>query len=74
MKPLGPVQWAGILLAGGSAVLCVYIGLLSIALMDAQSHTIQPIPLQWLLLAGIAGMLGGGTWVQLTWQPQRATI
>jgi hypothetical protein len=40
MKPLGLVQWAGILLAGGSAVLTVY----AIASMNAQSPTALPIP------------------------------
>jgi len=67
MKPLGRMQWAGILLAGGSVVLTV----LSIALMDAQSPTGPPMPLKWLLLAGVAGLLGGGVWVQCTWKAQQ---
>lgn len=67
MKPLGWMQWAGILLAGGSVVLTV----LSIALMDTQSPTGPPMPLKWLLLAGIAGLLGGGVWVQCTWKAQQ---
>jgi hypothetical protein len=66
------MQWACILLACGSAVLTVYIAVLSIALMDAQAPAVQPIPLRWLLPAGIAGIIGGGAWVQLTWQPQQA--
>jgi len=39
MKPVGRMQWAGILLAGGSAVLTGYMAVLSIALMDAPSQT-----------------------------------
>jgi len=66
MKPLGRMQWAGILLAGGSVVLT----LLSLAWLDAQSSIASPTPLKWLLLAGIAGLLGGGAWVQSTWKPQ----
>jgi hypothetical protein len=65
MKPLGRLQWAGILLAGGSGGLT----LLSIALMDGQAAA--PMPLKWLLLAGIAGLLGGGAWVQCTWKAQQ---
>ena len=60
MKPLGRMQWAGILLAGASVVL-------SLALMDAQYPA---APLKWLLLAGVAGLLGAGVWVQCTWKPQ----
>ncbi len=67
MKPLGQMQRAGILLAGGSVVLTV----LSIALMDAQSPTAPSMRLKWLLLAGIAGLLGGGAWVQCTWKSQQ---
>jgi hypothetical protein len=67
MKPLGRMQWAGILLAGGSVVLTV----LSIALIDAQSPTAPPMPLKWLLLAGIVGLLGGAVWVQCTWKAQQ---
>jgi len=62
MKPLGRMQWAGILLAGGSVVLT----LLSLAWLDAQSSIASPTPLKWLLLAGIAGLLGVGrdsTWI-----------
>jgi hypothetical protein len=66
MKPLGLVQWAGILLAGGSAVLTVY----AIVSMNAQSPTALPIPLEWLLLSGLAGLLGGGVWVQFSWKTQ----
>ena len=69
MKPLGPMQWAGILLAGCSVVLTM----LSIALMDAQSPTAPAMPLKWLLLAGIAGLLGGGVWVQCTWKAQQGS-
>lgn len=65
MKPLGRMQWAGILLAAGSMTLMV----LSIALMDAQSPSTPP--LKWLLLAGISGLLGGGVWVQCTWKAQQ---
>ncbi|MFL5284522.1 MAG: hypothetical protein ACJ8AW_26910 [Rhodopila sp.] len=65
MEPLGRMQWAGILLAGASMVLTV----LPIALMDAQSPTMPPMP-QWLFLAGITGLLGGGIWVQCTWKAQ----
>jgi hypothetical protein len=65
MKPLGRMQWAGILLAGGSVVLTV----LSIALMDAQSPATPLMP-QWLLLTGMAGLLGSGVWVQCTWKAQ----
>jgi hypothetical protein len=65
MKPLGRMQWAGILLAGGSVVLTV----LSIALIDAQSPATPLMP-QWLLLAGMAGLLGSGVWVQCTWKAQ----
>ncbi|MBS0641358.1 MAG: hypothetical protein JSS43_15900 [Proteobacteria bacterium] len=65
MKPLGRMPWAGILLAGASLVLTV----LPIALMDAQTPTILPIP-KWLFLVGITGLLGGGIWVQWTWKAQ----
>jgi hypothetical protein len=65
MKPLGRMQWAGILLAGASVVLSV----LSLSLMeDAQSPT---APLKWWLLAGIVGLLGSSVWVQCTWEAQR---
>ena len=70
MKPLGRMRWAGILLAAGSVVLTV----LSVALMDAQSPTAAPMPLKWLLLAGIAGLLGGCVWVQCTWKPRQGRI
>lgn len=66
MKSLGRMQWAGILLAGGSVVLTM----LSIALIDGQSLAAAPMPLKWLLLTGIAGLLGAGVWVQCTWEVQ----
>jgi len=68
MKPVGRMQWAGILLAGGSAVLTGYMAVLSIALMDAPSQTTPLMPLKWLLLAGVVGLLGSGLWVQCTWK------
>lgn len=71
MKPFGRMQWAGILLAGSSAVLTGYIVAFLIAVMDAQSPTSPPMLLKWLLLVGIAGLLGGGTWVQCTWKAQQ---
>jgi hypothetical protein len=64
MKPLGQMQWAGILLAGGGVALSV----LSIALMDAHSAA---TPLKWFLITGIAGVLGGGLCVQCTWKTKR---
>jgi hypothetical protein len=67
MKPLGRIQWAGILLGGGSVVLTV----LAIALMDTSSLATASVPLNWWLLAGIAGLLGGGVWVQATWKTQQ---
>lgn len=60
MKPLGRIQWAGILLAGASAAL-------SMALIDSQSQT---VPLKWLLLASVVALLGSGVWVQSTWKTQ----
>jgi hypothetical protein len=74
MKPLGRMQWTGILLAGGSLVLTGYMVVLSIALMDAQSPTAPLMPLKWLLLAGIVGLLGSGLWVQCTWKAQQGRI
>lgn len=67
MEPLGQMQWAAILLACGSLVLM----LVSIAVMDAQYPTAAPMPLRWLLFAGIAGLIGGGVWVQCTWKTQQ---
>lgn len=67
MKPLGPMQWTGILLAGGSGGLI----LLSIALIGGQAPNAPFMPLKWLLLAGIAGLLGSAVWVQCTWKTRR---
>ena len=71
MMPLGLAQWMGILLAGGSAILTGYVVAFSTALMGAQSPAALLMPQGWLLLAGIAGLLGGGAWVQFTWRSQR---
>ena len=67
MKPLGWMQWTGILLAGGSGGLI----LLSIALIGGQYPNAPFMPFKWLLLAGIAGLLGSAVWVQWTWKAYR---
>ena len=67
MKPLGGCGGRVFCFAAGRVVLTV----LSVALMDARSPTAAPMPLKSLLLAGIAGLLGGCVSVQCTWKPRR---
>ena len=70
MKPLGWMHWAGILLAGGGGGLT----LLSTALISGHYPNTPFMPLKWLLLAGIAGLLGGAVLVQCTWNAHRESI
>lgn len=74
MMPLSLMQWAGILLAGGSAVLTGYVAGLCIALMTTESPVALPMLLEWLLLLGITGLISGGIWVQFTWKTQQNRI
>jgi len=68
MSPLGLVQWAGIMLAGFGAVLMCCAPLLSFALVGATPQTELPRPFYWLLLSGMACLIGGGILVQFTWR------
>ncbi len=68
MNPLGLMQWAGIMLAGFGAVLMCYVPLLSGALVGATPQTELPRLFDWLLLSGMACLIGGGVLVQFTWR------
>jgi hypothetical protein len=67
MNPLGLMQWAGIVLAGFGAVLLCCAPVLSSALGGVNLQTELPRPFDWLLLSGMACLVGGGVLVQFTW-------
>jgi hypothetical protein len=72
MNPLGLMQWAGIMLAAVGGVLMGYVAALSGALVGAHAPIERSMPFDWLLLGGLACLLGGGVLVQFTWKTWRA--
>jgi hypothetical protein len=70
MKPVGLLQWSGILIASAGAVLTVYAVALAPALVGAHLPTALSTDAHGLLLAGITCLLGGGILVQITWRTQ----
>jgi hypothetical protein len=67
-----PVQWTGLAVAAGGAVLTGYSGRLSHAWVDrtAGLFTGEPIRVDWYLLIGIMVTVGGGLLAQLTMEDQ----
>ena len=70
MKPVGLWQWTGIFIAGAGAVLMVYATALTPAWSGAYLLPWLPMRINWLLLAGVVSLLGGGFLVQFTWSSQ----
>jgi hypothetical protein len=70
MKPVGRLQWSGMLIASAGAVLMVYAVAVAPALPGAHLPAALSTAAYWLLLAGITCLIGGGILVQITWRTQ----
>ncbi len=70
MKPFASMQWTGVGVAAVGAVLMGYSAPLSRSLMGAPLSAALSVPLDWLLLIGMAAVISGGLLVQVTWRNQ----
>lgn len=70
MRPVKRMQWIGVVVAAAGAVLMGYSGSLSRSGMGGQLLTGLPLHVDWILLAGMAAVLGGSLLIQSTWANQ----
>jgi hypothetical protein len=67
MSLLRVTRWTGIIIAASGAALMGYSGRLSLARVDSYLPFGLHMHANWLLLAGIAALIGGGLLIQITW-------
>jgi hypothetical protein len=73
MKPFEAVQWAGVVLAVTGGLVSAFASSLSLGLAELGANLDFDRPFDWLLLVGIACLIGGGILVQITWKTLEKT-
>ena len=64
-----PLRWIGVAVAAVGVVLMAYSGPITPARLGARLLTTIPVHVDWLLLVGMAVVVGGGSLVQANWKP-----